>query len=71
MTVRTPSETLVSALEDFGQSEPKNVIVIWINEDGDLNWSKSAPLGFSETVGMLECVKAAQMRDFCSEENRK
>jgi hypothetical protein len=33
---RTPTETLLSRLEDFGVSEPVSVLVIYTNQHGDL-----------------------------------
>jgi hypothetical protein len=67
---RTPSETVMGAMEAFGECEPKRVILIWVDEGGDLCWSRSAPMGHSEIVGMLECVKAVVLDGFRSEENR-
>ena len=62
--VRTPTETLVWCLEDFGDSEPKKVLVIWTNQAGDLCWSESGPSHFCENIGILECVKAKIMEKF-------
>lgn len=61
---RTPTETLVHCLEDFGQSEPLKCIVIYTNESGDICWSSSGPYNFSQIIGMLECVKARVMKKF-------
>lgn len=47
----------MKALEQFGESEPLNALVIWINQAGELSWSRSASLGRAEAVGLLETVK--------------
>ncbi len=61
---RSPTETLVKCLEDFGDSEPQRVIVVYVNEAGDLCWSASGPYNFTHVVGMLECVKAKVLEKF-------
>lgn len=67
---RTPTQTLVHVMEDFGRSEPNNCIVIYVNKEGEISWSKSWPLGMSESIGMLEAVKHVMLQQFCSEENK-
>ena len=61
---RSPTETLVSCLEDFGKSEPTKAFVIYVNVDGDICWSSSGPFSYSQTLGMLECVKARVLTNF-------
>jgi hypothetical protein len=61
---RSPTATLLSCLEDFGESEPAKAIVIYTNADGDLCWSVSGPYHFTQVIGMLECVKARVMGKF-------
>ena len=50
---RTGTETLIAAMEEFGQSEPKAVVVIYANEDGEVlisgNTGKCMALGLIET----------------------
>lgn len=62
--LRTPTETLVKCLEDFGESEPTKVIVVYLNVDGDICWSMSGPYHYTQVIGMLECVKAKVMEKF-------
>jgi hypothetical protein len=62
--LRSPTETLVRCMEDFGESEPKKVLVIWTNTDGDLCWSESGPSHFCENIGILTCVKSRIMQKF-------
>ena len=62
--VRTPTETLVKCMEDFGESEPTKCIVIYLNVGGDICWSTSGPYNFTQIIGMLECVKAKVMEKF-------
>lgn len=53
---RTPTETLMDALEAFGEDEPKEVIVIYTTQAGDLIWHSSISTT-SIKVGMLETAK--------------
>ena len=55
---RTVTETMVRCMEDFGVSEPKRVLVIWLNSDEDICWSTNSPWSYMEIVGLLECVKS-------------
>lgn len=63
--VRSPTETLVFCLEDFGDSEPERVLVIWTNKSGDLVWSSSGPYSYTHIIGMIECVKGKVLQRFC------
>ena len=53
---RTPTETLVRCLEEFGEVEPVNVMVIWTDVAGDIAWSTNTD---SQVIkfGMIEFVK--------------
>jgi hypothetical protein len=53
---RTPTETLMDALESFGEDEPKEVIIIYTTQAGDLIWHSSVSTT-STKVGMLETAK--------------
>lgn len=52
----TPSQVLMNCLEEFGACEPTNLMVIWVNEAGDLCWQSTA-MPLSQGVGMLEVTK--------------
>ena len=52
--VRSPTETLVKCLEEFGESEPTKAIVLWTNTDGDICWSVSGPYHYCQVIGILE-----------------
>lgn len=52
----TPTSLLMDCLEDFGVSEPTHVIVIYINEAGDLCW-RSTSTSFTQKIGMLELTR--------------
>lgn len=58
---RSPSETLMKCLEDFGDDEPKQVLVIYVTESGDLAWSCSAD-STTAKLGMLEMCKACVLK---------
>lgn len=38
---RSPTETLMAAMERFSEAEPKDCLVIWTDEAGDVCWSSS------------------------------
>jgi hypothetical protein len=61
---RSPTETLIHCIEEFGECEPQKAIVIWTDASGDICWSVSGPYHFTQVVGMLECVKGRVMRKF-------
>ena len=50
---RTPTETLVSALEEFGQDEPRECIVISATQSGDLVMNASTDC-LSTKLGLVE-----------------
>ena len=56
MNVRSATETLMAAAETFGESEPKECIIIWTDEGGDICWSSSTDSQTAK-LGMLEMVK--------------
>jgi len=62
--VRSPTETLVDCMEDFGEAEPNKLLVIWTNEAGDLCWAESGRSSFIENIGILDCVRAKLMEKF-------
>lgn len=53
---RTASETLVAAMEDFGESEPKDCLIIYTNDVGELCWSASTD-SVVVKLGLLEACK--------------
>lgn len=53
---RSATDTLMSAMEDFGESEPKECMVIWTDEGGDICWSSTTD-SQAMKLGMLEMVK--------------
>jgi len=65
--IRTPSETLIRCLEDFGEAEPTKVIVLWTNTNGDICWSESGPSHYCQNIGMLTCVKEMYLKRFLAE----
>ena len=40
-TMRTATETLMEAMNQFGDSEPKECLIIWTDENGDISWSST------------------------------
>lgn len=54
--IRTATQTLLSALEDFGESEPRDCLVIYNNEAGDLCWSCTSD-AMSVKFGLIESCK--------------
>lgn len=62
--IRTPSDTLIHCLEDFGLIEPERCLVVYTNANGDICWSFSGPYSYTQLIGMLECVKAMVLKKF-------
>lgn len=55
---RTPTETLVAALEEFGHDEPAECLVIFTTQGGDIctmssTDTLSTKLGMIETAGVF------------------
>jgi len=63
---RSPTETLVYALEEFGKAEPLDVLVIWIDENGEICWSQSTR-SRAIALGMLEMVREIAVHDIVKE----
>lgn len=60
--MRTPTDTLMLCLEDFGRAEPDIVIVLYTNQEGEYCYSTSAYDRLSHLVGLLECCKAMMLK---------
>jgi len=52
----TPSEVLMKCLEDFGQDEPEEVVVVYRTSGGELVWASNA-LSHTHFMGLLEMAK--------------
>ena len=53
---RSATQTLIDALEDFGTSEPKEALLIYTQENGDLVWSCTTD-SVTVKLGLLEACK--------------
>ena len=49
-------------MEEFGEDEPKEVMVLWTTKSGDLAWCSTAD-SISQKIGMLEFAKAFILAD--------
>jgi len=58
---RTPTELVMHVLEDFGECEAKEAIVIWTDRSGGLNWSATTD-SLTARIGMIELTKAYMLR---------
>lgn len=67
ITMTTGTETVMRAMERFGESEPKFAIVIFINEKDELHWLRSDN-SCTETVGVLEAIKAQVLKEWLEDE---
>jgi hypothetical protein len=61
---RTPSDVLFTCLQDFGQDEPLEVVVIYRTQGGDLAWSSNINV-HSHFLGVLKYA------EFCFLEARR
>jgi hypothetical protein len=52
---RTPTETLMAAMQAFADAEAKECIVIWSDEDGDICWYSSTDSQVLK-LGLVEFV---------------
>lgn len=51
----TGTDILIKCLEDFSSAEATSILVIFIDEQGQVNYRSNA--GRAEAVGMLETIK--------------
>ncbi len=56
----TSSELLIDALTKFGDSEPNGILIIWTDEDG--NVQMTANTTYAHAMGMAEYAKLATFR---------
>lgn len=54
--LRTPTDTLMEAMQSFSEDEPKDCMVIYTSQAGDLVWLSSTSTT-SHKVGLLETCK--------------
>ena len=52
----TPSELLIEVMEEFGKSEPLQCVIVFVSEDGSMNWHSNTD-SISHSIGMLEMAK--------------
>lgn len=53
----SPTECLIKCMEEFGECEPKKVLVIYLNEDGYIRHRSNSPMWDHERVGLVEMIK--------------
>jgi hypothetical protein len=70
VATRSPSEALMTCLEEFGKAEPTHVLVVWTDEYGDICWSGSRPSSVVSLLGMLKCVEVALEQDFLKDREK-
>lgn len=63
---RSPTETLMHVMEEFGKSEPIDCLVIWIDQGGDVAWSQSTR-SRAIMIGMVDMVREITMHGICKE----
>lgn len=59
---KTATETLMSAMESFSETEPHDCMVIWTDEAGDICWASSTNSQIVK-IGMVEFVRTMLKRD--------
>lgn len=57
---QTPSEVLISTLEEFGKCEAKSAVVIFADEAGDIVVNMSG--GRATSLGLIELAKELLLR---------
>ena len=63
-SLEKPAELLMRCLEDFGESEGTVAIVVFRQQNGNLNWRASQGCNTSEVVGMLKVAGASILQDW-------
>lgn len=63
----TATEAVMRAMEQFGESEPKFAIVIFVNEKDELHWLRSNT-SCTTTLGVLEAIRAQVLKDWLDDE---
>lgn len=53
---KDPTAVMIDCMEQFGQCEPKRLLIIYQDEDDYLCWMSNALLD-TEKIGMLEVAK--------------
>lgn len=61
---RTCTDILIETLEDFGQSEPQYVLIIFNDDEGNITIKGNPPA--SMAVGMTEYAKHSIIQKFWS-----
>jgi len=54
---RSASETVIKVLEEFGNSEPKYLICIWVDESDDVCISRTQITNVTMQLGLIESAK--------------
>lgn len=62
----TPSQLLMKVFEEFASSEPREVVVVWLNQDDELCWTTTAYR--SHAVGMMKMVMDGMLKRVSSAE---
>lgn len=62
----TPADLLMEVMEDFGETEPVDVLVVYTNENEELVMKSNCRR--TTLVGLLECAKNAAL-NFSGEES--
>ena len=57
----TPTETLMRAMEDFGDEEPRSVACLWTTKSGEIRMMTN-DLPKTEALGLIEGVRVLVKR---------
>ena len=64
----SPTELLIEALERFGSAEPIDCIIVYTDEQGQIQW-RSNTRHHVVQIGMLELCKSCILNTFNNESN--
>ena len=56
MKIRSATATLIAVMENFGDSEPMDALVIYTDQDGDLRWSSTTD-SLVVKLGLLDACR--------------
>lgn len=65
MPVPSGTQLLIEVMEEFGDCEPKHIVVVWTDQDGNLH--TDANCGHTQLVGLMEYAKYESLRHLAGE----
>lgn len=65
--MRSATETVMKAMECFGQAEPEDCLIVWTDESGDLCWSCTTD-SIVTKIGLVESMRTILKKQLLTDE---